>query len=106
MVELAPERKKLVNSLEGLALKVVMLDEGDIPGLGVFLNHLEELLGLLDAEQAAEVGPLLKHLEEAGNKLILQEITVPAQGQELLNQGVGLLLSWARENRLPTDGEE
>jgi two-component system chemotaxis sensor kinase CheA len=101
----APKSRELIEGLEGLALKVVMLEEGDLPGLGAFLTHLEQIQGMFDAKKAADVAELFKQLEEVGNKLILQEITAAAQGQELLSQGVSLLLTWARENKFPTEGE-
>ena len=101
----APKSRELIQGLEGLALKVVMLEEGDLPGLGAFLTHLEQLQGMLDPEGTPDVALLFKQLEEVGNKLILQEIAAAAQGQELLSQGVSLLLTWARENKFPTDGE-
>ncbi|MBI4642370.1 MAG: chemotaxis protein CheA [Deltaproteobacteria bacterium] len=105
MTDQAPDSQKLIEGLEGLALKVVMLEEGDLPGLGSFLNHLETLKELLAPECAPEVTLLFQQLEEVGNKLILQEITAAAQGQELLGQGVSLLLIWAREHKFPKDGE-
>lgn len=101
----APKSRELIQGLEGLALKVVMLEEGDLPGLGAFLTHLEQLQGMLDPEGAPDVALLFKQLEVVGNKLILQEIAAAAQGQELLSQGVSLLLIWARENKFPTDSE-
>lgn len=105
MTEQTPDNQKIIKGLEGLALKVVMLEEGDLPGLGDFLNHLENLQKLLDAETAADVVSLFQQLEEVGNKLILQEIDAAAQAQELLSQGVSLLLAWARDSKFSTDGE-
>jgi two-component system chemotaxis sensor kinase CheA len=102
----APDNKKIIEGLEGLALKVVMLEEGDLPGLGIFLNHLEELQKLLDTAAAPEVAALVQQLETVGNKLILQEITAAAQAQELLSTGVSLLLTWAREKKFPAEGED
>ena len=101
----ASKNRELVEGLEGLALKVVMLEEGDLPGLGAFLTHLEQIQGTLDAMAVEEVVTLAGQLETVGNKLILMEITDAAQGQEFLNQGVTLLLSWARENNFPPEGE-
>jgi len=105
LTEQAPDNQKIIAGLEGLALKVVMLEEGDLPGLGDFLNHLEKIQKMLDPELAAEAVAISQQLEEVGNKLILQEIAVAAQGQELLNQGVSLLLAWARGRQFPPDDE-
>ena len=82
MTDQAPDNQKIIEGLEGLALKVVMLEEGDLPGLGDFLNHLENLQKLVDPALAPDVAPLFQQLEDVGNKLILQEITAMAQGQE------------------------
>jgi hypothetical protein len=46
----APKSRELIQGLEGLALKVVMLEEGDLPGLGAFLTHLEQLQGSIRKE--------------------------------------------------------
>ncbi|MFZ5452933.1 MAG: chemotaxis protein CheA [Thermodesulfobacteriota bacterium] len=105
MTAKTPDNQEIIKALEGLALKVVMLEEGDLPGLGDFLNHLETLQKLLGAEIAAEVVSLLQQLEEVGNKLILQEIDAAAKAHEVLGQGVSLLLAWARDRNYPDDGE-
>ena len=105
MTKQTPDNQKIIEGLEGLALKVVMLEEGDIPGLGDFLNHLENLQKLLESELSPEVVSLFQQLEEVGNKLILQEITAAVQAQEMLGQGVSLLLSWARDRKFPGEGD-
>ncbi len=81
MTDQTQDSRKLIENLEGLALKVVMLEEGDLPGLGSFLNHLEAVHKLVDAETAPEAAMVVQRLEEVGNKLILQELASAAQGQ-------------------------
>ncbi len=105
MTDQAPKSQELREGLEGLALKVVMLEEGDLPGLGAFLTHLEKIQATLPADHGPEVALLFQQLEDVGNKLILQEIAPVAQAQELLSQGVSLLLTWARENAFPAESE-
>jgi len=105
LTDQAPKNQELREGLEGLALKVVMLEEGDLPGLGAFLTHLEKIQEILPPDRSPEVTLLFQQLEEVGNKLILQEISPAAQAQELLSQGVSLLLTWARENAFPGDSE-
>jgi len=105
LTDQTPESRQLIENLEGLALKVVMLEEGDLPGLGSFLNHLETVHKLVTAETAPEAAMVVQRLEEVGNKLILQELASAAQGQELLSHGVSLLLTWTRENKFPTAGD-
>jgi two-component system chemotaxis sensor kinase CheA len=82
-----------------------MLEEGDLPGLGAFLTHLDKIQEILPPDRAQEVTLVLQQLEDVGNKLILQEITPVAQAQEMLSQAVSLLLTWVRENVFPTDSE-
>jgi two-component system chemotaxis sensor kinase CheA len=105
LTDQAPHNQELREGLEGLALKVVMLEEGDLPGLGDFLTHLEKIQEFLPPDRSPEVTLLFQQLEEVGNKLILQEISPVAQAQELLSQGVSLLLTWARENAFPGDSD-
>ncbi|MEW6387514.1 MAG: chemotaxis protein CheA [Thermodesulfobacteriota bacterium] len=100
-----PESQDLVQDLEQLALEVVMLAEDDLPGLGSFSNHLDQLKEKIDPSQAPEVGDLLKRLGEVSNRLILQEIQAAVQALELLNHGVTLLLEWTRDGNLPSTGE-
>jgi two-component system chemotaxis sensor kinase CheA len=102
----APKNQELREGLEGLALKVVMLEEGDLPGLGAFLTHLEKIQEILPEDRAPEVTLLVQQLEDVGNKLILQEIAPVAQAQELLSQAVSLLLTWVRENKFPGESED
>lgn len=106
MTAQAPKSQELREGLEGLALKVVMLEEGDLPGLGAFLTHLEKIQEILPPDRAPEVTLLFQQLEEVGNKLILQEIAPVARAQELLSQGVSLLLAWVRESKFPADSED
>lgn len=105
MTDQAPKSQELREGLEGLALKVVMLEEGDLPGLGAFLTHLEKILAILPGDHGPEVALLFQQLEDVGNKLILQEIAPVARAQELLSQGVSLLLTWARESAFPAESE-
>ncbi|MEW6658501.1 MAG: chemotaxis protein CheA [Thermodesulfobacteriota bacterium] len=105
MTDQAPKNQELREGLEGLALKVVMLEEGDLPGLGAFLTHLEKIQEILPPDRSPEVTLLFQQLEDVGNKLILQEISPVAQAQELLSQGVSLLLTWARESAFPGESE-
>ena len=85
MADRSPGSQHLSTLLEQLALKVVMLEEDDVQGLGGFLTQLEELQA--QVSQAQELAPLFQDLNEVGQRLVLQEVDQVAQGLELLNQG-------------------
>lgn len=53
---MTPASQQLMTLLEQLALKVVMLEEDDVQGLGSFLSQLEELQG--QVSQFQELAPL------------------------------------------------
>jgi len=82
--------------LEHLALKVVMLDEGDVAALGAFLAEIDRLKPLFDSLGEESALLVLEHLERVGNGLVLRELDNAVAGLEMLNQGVTLLLDWAR----------
>ncbi len=96
---------ELQKALEQLALKVVMLAEDDVPGLGSFLTHLDSLKERFALADSAEVGVFLQEMEEVGTRLVLQEVEKAAQAMELLNHGVTLLLTWVRDGQVPREGE-
>ncbi len=89
--------------LEQLALKVMMLEEDDIQGLGAFLTQLEELQA--QVSQVQDLAPLFQQMTEVGQRLVLQELETTAQALELLGQGVALLQRWARDAKWPPAGE-
>ncbi|MFZ2089494.1 MAG: chemotaxis protein CheA [Desulfobaccales bacterium] len=90
--------------LEQLALKVVMLEEDDIQGLGGFLVQLEELQ--TQVSQVQELTPLFQHMTEVGRRLALQEMEAATRALELLGQGVALLQKWNRDQEWPPAGED
>jgi two-component system chemotaxis sensor kinase CheA len=98
-----PESQQLVKLLEQLALKVVMLEEDDIQGLGGFLTQLDELQ--TQVSQVQELAPLFQHLTEVGQRLVLREVETAARALELLGQGVTLLQKWTRDREWPPAGE-
>ncbi len=99
------DTRALLTELEQLALKVVMLAEDDIPGLGSFLTHLDGFKEKVEPLQGQEVASLLQTMEQVGNRLVLQEVEAATQALELLNYGVTLLLQWVRDGKLPIEGE-
>lgn len=103
MAEMTPASQQLMTLLEQLALKVVMLEEDDVQGLGSFLSQLEELQG--QVSQFQELAPLFKDLNEVGQRLVLREVETVAQGLEVLNQGITLLQKWHRDQQWPPAGE-
>ena len=103
MAEKTPVSQHLVTLLEQLALKVVMLEEDDVQGLGSFLSQLEDLQG--QVSQFQELVPLFDNLNEVGKRLVLREVATMAQGLEVLNQGITLLQKWHRDQQWPPAGE-
>jgi two-component system chemotaxis sensor kinase CheA len=87
--------------LEELALKVVMLKEDDMTALGALLNELDRLKAVLEPLGVEAARKVLADLEGIVNALVLGEMENLVQGQELLNRGVGLLLTWAQTGTWP-----
>ena len=58
MADRSPDSQHLSTLLEQLALKVVMLEEDDVQGLGDFLTQLEELQARVS--QAQELPPCFR----------------------------------------------
>lgn len=105
MSESSPEIQELLQHLEQLALRVVMLEADDVQGQGAVLSLLEELQSRLDPERLPELVPVLSQMTEVGQQLILQNLKDTAAALELLGQGVALLQRWAREAKWPPEGE-
>jgi two-component system chemotaxis sensor kinase CheA len=100
---MSPDSQKLSTILEEMALRVVMLEEEDVQGLGSFLSQLEELQG--QVAQVQELVPLFKDMTEVGRRLVLHEVEAAAKALELLGQGVALLQTWTRDGEWPPHGE-
>lgn len=105
MSENSPDIQELLQHLEQLALRVVMLEADDLQGQGAVLALLEELRSRLAPELLPEMAPFLRQLTEVGQQLILQNLKDTARALELLGQGVALLQRWAREAQWPPQGE-
>lgn len=103
MADKSTESQNFAPLLEQLALKVVMLEEDDVQGLGGFLTQLEELQ--TQVAQVQELAPLFHHLTEVGQRLVLREVKTAAQALELLGQGVALLQKWTSDGQWPPSGE-
>jgi two-component system chemotaxis sensor kinase CheA len=103
LADMVPESQNLAALLEQMALRVVMLDEEDIQGLGGFLTQLEELQS--QVSQVQELAPLFQDMTEAGQRLVLRDVETAAQALELLGQGVSLLQTWTRDREWPPAGE-
>ncbi|MEJ2092928.1 MAG: chemotaxis protein CheA [Syntrophobacterales bacterium] len=97
------ESQNLTAIIEQLALKVVMLEEDDVQGLGAFLAQLEEVQAQVD--QVQELTSLFQYLNEVGQRLVMQEVETASRALDLLGQGVVLLQTWAREEEWPPAGE-
>jgi two-component system chemotaxis sensor kinase CheA len=86
-----------------MALRVVMLEEEDVQGLGGFLSQLEELQA--QVAQVQELVPLFQDMTNVGQRLLLHEVEAAAKALELLGQGVALLQTWTRDGEWPPAGE-
>jgi two-component system chemotaxis sensor kinase CheA len=103
LADMSPDSQNLTTLLEQMALRVVMLEEEDIQGLGSFLSQLEELQA--QVAQVQELAPLFQDMTEVGRRLVLHEVEVAAKALELLGQGVALLQTWVRDGNWPPPGE-
>jgi hypothetical protein len=91
MNEAKDEHLKVV---EALALQSMMAEADDIAGLGSILENLEILEKATATDDLpAAVRPLVGLLKKLVEKIILNEVTPPQQGLELLGDGVKLVQS-------------
>ena len=103
MADMSLDSKDLATILEQMALRVVMLEEEDVQGLGSFLSQLEELQA--QVSQVQELAPLFQNMTDVGQRLVLHEVEAAAKALELLGQGVALLQTWTRDGEWPPAGE-
>jgi hypothetical protein len=66
LADMSPESQNLATLLEQLALRVVMLEEEDVQGLGGFLTQLEELQA--QVSQVLELAPLFQDMTDVGQR--------------------------------------
>ncbi|MCK4485141.1 MAG: chemotaxis protein CheA [Desulfobacterales bacterium] len=83
--------------LDKLALEVVMLEPEDVPGLGVVLNRLDEIIGVFKEagkESFADFGKAVKSIAE---KLLLGDLSEPEVGIKQIGDGVSLFQEISRD---------
>jgi two-component system chemotaxis sensor kinase CheA len=83
--------------LDKLALEVVMLEPEDVPGLGVVLNRLDEVIGVFKEagkESFADFGKAIKSIAE---KLLLGDLSEPEAGIKQIGDGVSLFQEISRD---------
>ncbi|MDD3581893.1 MAG: chemotaxis protein CheA [Desulfobacca sp.] len=90
--------QNIKDCLEQLALQVVMLEADDLPGWGTFLQQLGQLQGLMSSEASAWLRIIPEHLEQVGQQIILSEVKSIQTAQELIVQGLNLLMEWSRND--------
>jgi len=86
--------KELVDKL---ALEVVMLEPKDVPGLGVVLNRLDEVIGVFTGAGRETFAGLGKAIKSIGEKLVLGELPSPEQGLKQIEDGVSLFQEILRD---------
>ena len=86
--------KELVDKL---ALEVVMLEPKDVPGLGIVLNRLDEVIGVFTQAGREAFAGLGKAIKSIGEKLVLGELPSPEQGLKQIEDGVSLFQEILRD---------
>jgi two-component system chemotaxis sensor kinase CheA len=83
--------------LDKLALEVVMLEPQDVPGLGIVLNRLDEVIGVFTKagkESLADFGKAIKSIAE---KLLLGDLSEAENGVKQIEDGVSLFQEILRD---------
>ncbi len=83
--------------VDNLALEVVMLEPKDVPGLGVVLNRLDEVIGVFTEAGREALAGLGKAIKSIGEKLVLGELPAPEQGLKRIEDGVSLFQEILRD---------
>ena len=73
-----------------------MLEADDVPGWGTFLQQLGQLQQLMPPEVPEWLRVIPEHLEQVGQQIILNEVKSLQTAQELMVQGLNLLIEWNR----------
>ncbi len=85
------ESQKISELIEQLAMQAIMVEPDDVITLGAILENLEAIEkagGDGGPQSFKEIGQALRKLVE---KIIIQDFSNPAEGCQLLRQGVGVL---------------
>jgi two-component system, chemotaxis family, sensor kinase CheA len=86
-----PEKSKISELIDELAMQTVMVELGDLLTLGSILEKLESIEKIGVEEGLKSVSHLSSTLKKLVEKIILEEISDPANGLTLLREGVRIL---------------
>jgi two-component system chemotaxis sensor kinase CheA len=89
--ELMPEKSKISELVDELAMQTIMVEPGDLVTLGSIIGKLESI-GKMEVEEGLKsTAPLCSALKKLTEKIILEEISDSANGLTLLREGVRVL---------------
>ena len=83
--------------LDKLALEVVMLEPNDVPGLGVVLNRLDEVIGVFKEGGKESFADFGKAIKSIAKKLLLGDLSEPGVGIKQIEDGVSLFQEILRD---------
>lgn len=99
---MADEKTDIVEILDELALKIVMVEPGDLSVVGELLELVEKISALIDSGQHPLFARMMETIHELFEKIIMGELADDAGSYEALGQGVSLCQQVARAGE---DGE-
>lgn len=77
--------------IDRLALDVMMLEPQDVEGLGVVLNHLDEVIGVFNEAGKDDFSRLAGAIKSVAEELVFGEHSEPEKGVTHIGDGVSLL---------------
>ena len=78
--------KTILESLDGMALKIVLIEPGDLSVVGEILVHLEEILKNDSIAQLADLKHMVAVLKQVLEKIIMADLADSAENYERIGE--------------------
>lgn len=95
--------KTILESLDGMALKIVLIEPGDLSVVGEILVHLEEILKNDSVEQLADLKHMVATVKQVLEKIIMTDLADSAENYERIGECVTLMQEVARSGSIATE---
>ncbi|MEJ2690007.1 MAG: hypothetical protein P8130_08660 [Deltaproteobacteria bacterium] len=90
--------KAILEVLDGMALKIVLIEPGDLSLVGEILDHLEKILGDGSFAHHADLKQMAAIMKQVLEEIIMAELDDSAENYERIGECVALMQEVARND--------
>jgi len=89
--------KTILESLDGIALKIILIEPGDLSVVGEILEYLEKILNCASLDNSASLRTMAEFVKQVLEKIIMAELMDSADNYERIGECVSLMQDVARQ---------